>query len=133
MVCAWTLLVWTAWIVGEPDKGEMIKKLLGEAGKLAARALDWLTNVEQGTWVRHGLQGLGFTLAFALIGLWLGFNGALFGFAFTIGAFMRREVDQALEYLLAGRLSHDRLVDGIVDFMAPYGASLLVVVAFEIF
>ena len=112
----------------------MIRKLLGEAGKLAARALDWLTNVEQGTWVGHGLQGLGFTLAFALIGQLFGSDaGALYGFVFTVGAFMHREVDQALEYLLAGRLSHDKLVDGIVDFMAPYGAAMLVVVAFEIF
>ena len=99
----------------------------------------WMTATDEGSWVGHGLQGLGFTLIFALLGRLMGIEIGgqevmhFAGFIYTIGAFSHREADNAIGYLLAQRLTRARQLDGIMDFMAPYAASLLVVVAFEVF
>lgn len=84
------------------------------------------------TWIGHGLQGVAFTLPFSILAeasgtLWV----HLLGLAFTVGAFFHRELEDLVIPGLEIGWRHAWTKfrrDGLMDFISPYGASILTII-----
>lgn len=89
-------------------------------------AIDWLWNVPEGTWTAHAAQGLLVAAIAAVAGL--GAGAAVFALAYHFAA---REGPGFVRAVRRG--DTDALVDGMLDFGAPFVGLALFVLIFGVF